>query len=240
LIAYQLAAIFAKPKELYMGILAESTVARKWVMALSGLFLVIFLTQHFVINITSVIAPDTFNEWSHFMGYNPLVQFVLQPILLAGIIIHFVMGIVLDIYNRSARPQKYHSFKGNRNSQWVSRNTIITGLVVLAFMGLHMYDFWAEEMAYKFINAEPENATRYYAHTVHKFEPIWRVILYVVSFVLLAMHLWHGFNASFQTVGATGVRGKSKLKTFTHIWAVAIPAGFIFIALYHHLNPITH
>lgn len=222
-----------------MGILAKSSITRKWIMALSGLFLVIFLTQHFTINITSVIAPETFNEWSHFMGYNPLVQFILQPILLAGIIIHFVMGIVLDIHNRKSRPQKYYNFKGNRNSQWVSRNMIISGLVVLAFLGLHMYDFWAHEIAYKFINAYPEDATRYHAETVAKFQDVWRVVLYLVAFVLLALHLWHGFNSSFQTVGAKSVRKGSTLKTITQIWAVAIPAGFVFIALYHYLNPVT-
>ena len=69
----------------------------------SHLFLVLFLGQHFTINITSVIAPDTFNSWSHFMGYNPLVQFVLQPILIAGVIVHFVMGIILEIQNNKAR-----------------------------------------------------------------------------------------------------------------------------------------
>ncbi|ARN78557.1 succinate dehydrogenase [Nonlabens spongiae] len=217
-----------------MSALVKSSLARKWVMALSGLFLVIFLTQHFVINITSVIAPDTFNEWSHFMGYNPLVQFVLQPILLGGLIVHFIMGIVLEIRNNRARPIKYVDFRGNENSTWVSRNMIITGLVVLAFLGLHMYDFWAHEIAYKFIYAEPESPTRYYAETVHKFEPIWRVVLYVLSFVLLAMHLWHGFNSSFQSMGVKSVKRGDGLKKFCYAWSVAIPAGFIFIALYHH------
>jgi succinate dehydrogenase / fumarate reductase cytochrome b subunit len=152
-----------------MSALVKSSLARKWVMALSGLFLVIFLTQHFVINITSVIAPDTFNEWSHFMGYNPLVQFVAQPILIGGLILHFIMGIVLDFQNRKARPIKYVKFSGNSNSSWVSRNMIITGLVVLAFLGLHMYDFWIHEMTVKYIDAQPEDATRYLPELKEKF-----------------------------------------------------------------------
>ena len=90
-----------------MSGLIKSSIARKVVMALSGLFLVFFLGQHFVINITSVIAPDTFNAWSHFMGYNPLVQYLLQPILIAGVIVHFVMGIVLELKNHKARSIKY-------------------------------------------------------------------------------------------------------------------------------------
>ncbi len=219
-----------------MSALVKSSLARKWVMALSGLFLVIFLTQHFVINITSVIAPDTFNEWSHFMGYNPLVQFVAQPILIGGLIIHFVMGIVLDIQNRKARPVKYVKFSGNSNSQWVSRNMIITGLVVLAFLGLHMYDFWVHEMTVKYIDVQPEDPTRYLPELKEKFVSPVRVGIYVVSFILLAMHLWHGFNSSFQSMGAKAINKGDGLRKATYAWSVLIPAGFIFIALYHFFS----
>lgn len=219
-----------------MSALVKSSIARKWIMALSGLFLVIFLTQHFVINITSVIAPETFNEWSHFMGYNPLVQFVAQPILIGGLIIHFIMGIVLDLQNRKARPVKYAKFSGNSNSQWVSRNMIITGLVVLAFLGLHMYDFWVHEMTVKYIDVQPEDATRYLPELKEKFVNPVRVGIYVVSFILLAMHLWHGFNSSFQSMGAKAINKGDGIRKATYAWSVLIPAGFIFIALYHHFT----
>ncbi len=221
-----------------MSGLVKSSIARKVVMALSGLFLVFFLAQHFTINVTSVLAPDTFNEWSHFMGYNGLVQFILQPILIAGVIVHFGMGIVLELQNNRARAIKYNKYNGGANSSWMSRNMIITGLVVLAFLGLHMYDFWIHEMDYKYISANPENPTRYLEETVHKFEPIWRTVLYVIAFVLLALHLWHGFASSFQSMGVNN-KYTPAIQTFTKIYAIAIPAGFIFIALYHHFNPIT-
>ncbi len=219
-----------------MSALVKSSLARKWVMALSGLFLVIFLTQHFVINITSVISPDTFNEWSHFMGYNPLVQFVAQPILIAGLIVHFAMGIILDFQNRKARPIKYANYAGGTNASWVSRNMIITGLVVLAFLGLHMYDFWVHEMTVKYIDVQPEDPTRYFHELQAKFVSPIRVGIYVVSFILLAMHLWHGFNSSFQSMGAKAINKGDGLRKFTYAWAVLIPAGFIFIALFHHFT----
>jgi succinate dehydrogenase / fumarate reductase cytochrome b subunit len=205
-------------------------------MALSGLFLVIFLTQHFVINITSVIAPDTFNSWSHFMGYNPLVQFVAQPILIGGLIVHFFMGIVLDFKNRKARPIKYVKFSGNSNSTWVSRNMVITGLVVLAFLGLHMYDFWIHEMTVKYIDVQPEDPTRYLHELKEKFVDPIRVVFYVISFGLLAMHLWHGFNSSFQSMGAKAINKGAAIRKATYAWSVMIPAGFVFIALYHHFT----
>src|SRR5690554_7663748 len=109
-----------------MAILTSS-IARKVAMALSGLFLVIFLAQHFIINFTSVVDPEAFNSLSHFMGHNFFVQFLAQPILIFGVIFHFVMGLVLEIKNRSARSVKYESFKGNKNSTWASRNMIISG-----------------------------------------------------------------------------------------------------------------
>ncbi|CAM3410427.1 succinate dehydrogenase cytochrome b subunit [Zobellia roscoffensis] len=222
-----------------MSGLIKSSIARKVVMALSGLFLVFFLAQHFVINITSVIAPDTFNEWSHFMGYNGLVQYLLQPVLIAGVIVHFAMGIALELKNNKARTIKYKNYNGGANSSWMSRNMIITGLVVLAFLGLHMYDFWVQEISYKYIAVNPEDPTRYLEETVHKFQPFWRTIIYVISFVLLALHLWHGFASSFQTVGVNN-KYSAGIQTATKIYAIAIPLGFIFIALYHHFNPITH
>lgn len=222
-----------------MSGLLKSSIGRKVAMALSGLFLVVFLTQHFVINSTTVIDPDTFNAWSHFMGTNPLVQFVLQPILILGVIFHFVMGFVLDYQNRKARPINYVNFKGSANASWMSRNMIISGAVVLAFLGLHFYDFWIPEMIHKYVEFAPEDPTRYYAETVHKFESPIRVGLYVIAFVLLALHLWHGFASTFQSVGFNNAYSTA-LSKFAKVWAVAIPVGFIFIAVYLHFNQIPH
>ena len=221
-----------------MGMISSS-IARKVAMALSGLFLVFFLGQHFVINLTAVIDPDTFNSWSHFMGNNGLVQGLLQPILIFGVVFHFIMGFVLELKNRNARAVKYNSFKGSANASWASRNMIISGLVILAFLGLHFYDFWIPEMIHKYIESHPEDPTRYYAETVHKFESPVRVGIYVLSFVLLAIHLWHGFSSAFQSVGFNNKYSKA-LKGFTKFYAVAIPLGFVFIAIYLHLNQLPH
>jgi succinate dehydrogenase / fumarate reductase cytochrome b subunit len=217
-----------------MGMISSS-IARKFAMALSGLFLVFFLGQHFVINLTSVIDPDTFNSWSHFMGNNGLVQFALQPVLIFGVVFHFVMGFILELRNRNARAISYAKYKGSANASWASRNMIISGLVILAFLGLHFYDFWVPELVHKYIESNPLDPTRYYAETVHKFENPIRVGLYVVAFVLLAIHLWHGFASSFQSVGFNN-KYSVALTKFAKVYAIVIPVGFIFIALYLHFN----
>ena len=204
-------------------------------MAISGLFLIIFLLQHFAINITSVFSGDLFNQLSHFMGTNPLVQFVLQPILIFGVIFHFVMGFVLDIINKRARGRRYKIYKGNSNASWVSRNMIISGSTVLAFLVLHFYDFWIPEMDYKYVKFLPENPDRYFEELVHKFEDITRVVLYVISFFFLALHLSHGFASSFQTMGVNN-KYTVLVKSFGKLYAFGIPFGFAFIAIYHYLN----
>ncbi len=204
-------------------------------MAISGLFLIIFLLQHFAINITSVFSGDLFNQLSHFMGTNPLVQFVLQPILIFGVIFHFVMGFVLDIINKRARGRRYKIYKGNSNASWVSRNMIISGSTVLAFLVLHFYDFWIPEMDYKYVKFLPENPDRYFEELVHKFEDITRVVLYVISFFFLALHLSHGFASSFQTMGFNN-KYTVLVKSFGKLYAFGIPFGFAFIAVYHYLN----
>ena len=215
--------------------LLKSSIAKKVAMALSGLFLMLFLAQHFFINMTSVFSPDVFNSISHFMGNNPLVQFVIQPILIVGVIFHFIMGFVLDFKNRSARPIAYAKNNGAANSSWASRNMIISGSVILAFLGLHFYDFWFPEMVYKYVEGSPLDATRYFHELAEKFESPVRTALYCISFVLLSLHLQHGFSSSFQSVGQNNKYTKG-IKNFGLGFAYVVPFGFIFIALFHHFN----
>ncbi|WP_299433254.1 succinate dehydrogenase cytochrome b subunit [uncultured Aquimarina sp.] len=220
-----------------MSGLIKSSIARKVAMALSGLFLVFFLLQHFTINLTSIISPETFNELSHFMGTNPLVQFALQPVLIFGVVFHFIMGFILEIKNRNARAVKYAKYSGGANSSWMSRNMILSGLVILAFLGLHFYDFWIPEMVHKYVEFAPEDPARYYPELLEKFESHVRTILYVISFVFLALHLWHGFASSFQSVGFNNKFSVGATK-FAKAFAIVIPLGFIIVSIVLHLNHV--
>ncbi len=219
------------------GIL-NSSIGRKLAMALSAMFLMFFLLQHFAINITSVFSPDLFNELSHFMGTNPVVQFALQPILIFGVIFHFVMGFILELKNKKATSIKYAKDNGSANSSWVSRNMIYSGLAILAFMLLHFIDFWIPELNTKYIIGDSSGLLangefRYFEELVHKFENPLRVGAYVVAFIFLALHLLHGFNSAFQSVGQNNKYTRG-LKSFGKFYAIGIPLGFVFVALFHH------
>lgn len=222
--------------------LLKSSIARKVAMALSAFFLMFFLLQHLTINMTSVISAGVFNDLSHFMGTNFVVQYILQPVLIFGVVFHFIMGFILEIKNRAARDVRYVKYNGSASASWMSRNMILSGLVILAFLGLHFYDFWIPELKIKFIDGDWSGALveggepiRYFDHLTHKFVNPVRVAIYCVSFVLLALHLLHGFSSAFQSVGANNKYTKG-LQKFGVAYAILVPAGFIFIALFHHFN----
>ena len=223
-----------------MAGLFKTSVARKVAMALSALFLILFLIIHLAVNLTSVISESTFNELSHFMGTNPLIQFAMQPVLLAGVIFHFVMGFVLEIQNKRARgSEKYYAYNGGANSSWMSRNMIITGVMILLFLGLHLWDFWVGEMNYKYIQFNEPNPTRYYHELIEKFHEPLRVGMYVLCFVFLCLHLLHGFQSAFQSMGWKDNARKKLISQVGDWYSYIICGGFIFIALFHYIKFLT-
>ena len=219
----------------------KSSIGRKIAMALSAFFLMVFILQHFAINILSVFNPDLFNEASHFMGNNPLVQFVLQPVLIFGVIFHFLMGFVLEFKNKASRNVSYAVNNGNANSTWMSRNMIYSGGFILIFLVIHFIDFWIPEINTKYVLGDSSGLLadgsdyRYFEELQHKFIPLWRVLLYCAGFVFLSLHLLHGFSSAFQSVGANN-KYTQALKGFGKAYAVLIPLGFIVIALFHFFN----
>ncbi len=219
----------------------KSSIGRKVAMALSAFFLMFFLIIHLAVNITSVFSPQLFNELSHFMGTNPVVQLALQPVLVFGVIFHFIMGFILEIKNRKAIGVSYAKNNGAANSSWVSRNMIYTGLVILAFLVLHFIDFWFPEMKVKYIEGDMTGMIpgtqefRYFEELQHKFLSPYRVGAYVLAFIFLLLHLLHGFTSAFQSMGSTAGRKKT-LKVLSKIYSYAITFGFIFVAIWHHFN----
>lgn len=219
----------------------NSSIGRKFAMALSAFFLMIFLLQHLAINITSVFGGDTFNHVSQFMGTFFAVQYILQPILIFGVIFHFIMGFILEIRNHKARRIAYVKYNGNANTSWMSRNMIYTGLAILLFLGLHFYDFWFPEINTKYIHGDMTGMMangegyRYLHELREKFADPLRVGIYCLAFVFLSLHLLHGFKSAFQSIGARSIFA-DWLRKSSLAYGIIVPAGFIFIALFHYFN----
>ena len=159
----------------------------------------------------------------------------MQPVLLFGVIFHLGMGIYLELQNKKAKGQKNVSNNAGANSNWMSRNMIYTGLVVMAFLVAHFADFWLPEIVDKFVDGKSQLGKDYHHHVIEMFKNPVRVGLYSAAFILLMLHLLHGFQSAFQSVGFRHTKYTPIIKTLGNIYAVVVPLGFIFIAVYHHL-----
>ena len=224
--------------------LVKSSIGKKLVMALSGLFLLVFLLQHLIINLLSVVSPTSFNEVSHFMGTNGIVQFAMQPILIGGIVIHYIMGIILTIQNKKARPIAYIVDNQKANSTWISRNMIFTGLTILAFLVVHFIDFWIPEVITKFYLQdwsgleEGVEGFRYHHELVEKFSGtrgIVKASVYTIAFTFLGLHLAHGFASTFQSVGFRHGKYTPTLVKIGKAYSVLVPLLFALIVWFHVL-----
>ena len=206
-------------------------------MALTGLFLIVFLLMHLSINLLTLVGPEAFETAAHFMGTNPVIQ-VMQYVLAAGFILHIGMGIYLNRQNKAARPVNYAFSKPEANSPWISRNMVLTGLTVLLFLIIHMRDFFYQIKignpgAFAELNA---GATPHYDLVVSLFDVWYYTLIYVVAFVLLALHLLHGFQSAFQSMGWNHPKYTPMVKKLGFGYAILVPAGFALIAIFHFLT----
>lgn len=221
--------------------LLRSSIGKKFTMALSALFLLIFLLQHFLINFLSVVNPGMFNDVSDFMSRNPFIQYLMQPILMIGVVYHFFMGFVLEIQNRKARgPVGYAVNKNNANSSWASRNMIFSGGFILVFLLVHLWQFWIPTINANYFAQDPNfgQGNYFMDHVNHVFTDVVTLVLYVIGFIFLSLHLQHGFQSSFQSLGARHEKYTPVIKCIGKIYAIGLPLGFIFIAVYHFIKQL--
>ncbi len=208
-----------------MSGLTSSSLGRKVAMSLSGFFLITFLLVHLGVNLTLFVGAETFNAASHFMATNPLIQ-VMQYVLAAGFIFHIAMGVRLELKNRASRPIKYAKNNAAANSGWASRNMIVTGILVLLFIVIHLKDFFVQ---IKF--GEVHND---YLLVVELFKNPIYVLIYVIAFVLLGIHLSHGFQSAFTSVGARAPKYLKCVKNIGMAFSYLIALGFSVIAIYFY------
>lgn len=217
-----------------------SSVGKKLIMGLTGIFLVVFLVVHAGLN-ACIWAMDgglMFNKAAHFMGSN-VVPRILEIGLFAGIFLHIIQGYVLTISNKSKRSVGY-AVNYAAGSKWYSRSMAILGTILLMFFILHWKHFWIpsritgglEEV--KLPNGtEIHNA---YALMRDTFSELWVVLFYVVSCISLAYHLAHGVQSAFKTLGVFNKRYHKILSCFGYGFAIIIPLVFALMPISFYLG----
>ena len=202
-----------------------SSITKKLVMALAGLFLLTFLPVHLIINLMLLKSePEPFNKAAHFMATFPLIK-IMEVVLIGAILIHISWGLLLQIQNWLARPIGYVSTNKSETS-FFSRFMIWTGATILTFLVLHFFNFYFIKLG--IVKGNPEDFYSI-AHSLFKI-PAYDFI-YLGCFALLGFHLFHAFYSAFQTLGLNHRVWSPVIKVVALIYAIIIPAGFAFISI---------
>ena len=218
----------------------NSTIFRKTLAGLSGFFLVLFLLGHLLGNLQLFIPGEDgqkqFNEYALFMTTNPAVK-ILSVLTYSSIILHTILTLFLVFQSSNARDVKYLQSSGNANSTWGSKNMAVLGTLILVFIVIHMKSFWYE-MHFGVIGLDPWGNKDLHSVTVTAFNELWYVLFYVLSMVVLAVHLKHGVESVFQTLGIKTRRYVSLIHKAAYGFALIVPAAFASIPIYLYVTQL--
>ena len=212
----------------------SSSIGKKLVMSLSGLFLMVFLVVHAVVNFLTLFGRETYNAACLFMDTNPIVQ-VMVPVLAFGVFIHIVYASYLTLTNRCARGKDRYAVPNKaKASSWASRNMFVLGLIVLGFLAIHLTHFWAKMQMQHFIGGEAEADP--FGLVMARFQNPWYCLMYWTWITALWFHLSHGFWSAFQTVGANNSKWIKRLQLIALIYASTIAITFAVVPLWFLLG----
>jgi len=203
-----------------------SSVGKKLVMSFTGIFLILFLLVHVSLN-ACIWANDggtMFNAGAHFMGNN-VVPRILELGLFAGLILHIVQGLMLELSNRNKRNVKYAIDYGNKGSKWYSRSMGLLGTLILLFLILHLAHFWIPNRSNQgFLLGEEIDL---FKRMQEVFSELWVVIVYTLGCLSLGYHLAHGFQSAFRTIGVHNKRYNAMLSCMGYGFTVIVSLAFI-------------
>ncbi|MBN2172545.1 MAG: succinate dehydrogenase cytochrome b subunit [Bacteroidales bacterium] len=213
--------------------LKQSSLTKKFVMAFAGLFLITFLFVHLGINFLVLLpSTDAFNIAAHFMGTNILIK-VFEVVLFGGFFIHIIYGLILQIQNWMARPNRY-KIEGWSHTSPFSKFMIHTAAIIFVFLIIHIMDFYIDAKFLGNIDEVTIDGKSYHdlgAKVIAEFQYTWVVIGYVASFLFLGFHLHHGFESAFQSLGLTHTKYTPFIKNLSLIISIVLTVGFIIIPL---------
>ena len=218
----------------------SSSLGRKVIMSLTGLFLSSFLIVHMAGNLQLFKGDNgrAFNEYTYFMTHNPLILTV-SYLLYTSILVHALMALVLTRHNQASRPVKYAYSRPEANSPWSSRNMGILGTVLLLFIIIHMRTFWYE-MHFGSVPMAEYDGKQYkdlYVVVKEAFSQWWYVLFYVISMVAIGYHMAHGFQSGFQSLGIRHTKYTPMIEFVgRYFFALIIPAAFAAMPIYMFLQ----
>ncbi|MFC2089974.1 succinate dehydrogenase cytochrome b subunit [Bacteroidota bacterium] len=216
-----------------MSSIFTSSIGKKLLMSLAGIFLITFLLVHLGINLLVIVSDDTllFNKAAHFMGTNIVIK-VFEIVLFGGFLLHIIYALILQFQNWLARPKRYRKMNKSDTSPF-SRWMIHTALLILTFLVIHLVDFYFKA---KFGQAAEITVDGVHYHdlatmVMEKFKIPGFVIFYLAAFVFLGFHLIHGFQSAFKTLGLDNKTYTPIIQFISILYTIIVVGGFTAIPL---------
>jgi succinate dehydrogenase / fumarate reductase cytochrome b subunit len=219
------------------NLMRYSSLTKKFIMAIAGLFLAVFLLVHLGINL--FILPikgnhvEIFEAAVYFMTTNPLIR-AFEIVLFLGFIIHILYGLILQIQNWMARPVRYKK-EGYSHTSFFSKYMIHTGIIIFIFLVMHFINFYFVKLGYTEAPEGPmivANNHDFYHMAINLFSNTWYSVIYIVLIIILGFHLNHAIQSAFQSLGLNHSKYTPFIKAIGTIYSIIIPLGFIVIPLY--------
>lgn len=208
--------------------LFKSSVGRKVVMSVTGLFLILFLTFHALMNAVAVFSLDAYEAVCEFLGAN-WYALLGTALLAAGFVIHIIFAFWLTLQNRSARgSNRYAVTKRPKSVEWASQNMLVLGIIVACFLVLHLYQFWAKMQMPEILGKTPDSG---YAALKATFEQVWVLPVYLIGFFAVWFHITHGFWSAFQSIGVNNDKWLNRWKCIGWFWATCVMVLFAICAI---------
>jgi succinate dehydrogenase / fumarate reductase cytochrome b subunit len=214
---------------------SQSSIGKKVLMGLTGLFLITFLIVHVSIN-SMIFANDggqLFNQAAGFMAHNPIIR-VVEIGLFLGLLSHVYLALKLTLDNNKARPVKYAVVNGNANSKWYSRSMGILGSLLLIFLVVHLANFWLPTKVAVFSHQEHDT----FKELKVVFAEWYLVAIYLLGVIALCYHLLHGFQSAFQTLGLNHKKYTPMIKFIGAAFSIIVSVLFAAMPIVMHLGII--
>lgn len=212
-----------------------ASIGRKFLMSITGLFLMLFILVHLTVNLMLIVddSGGLFNQGANFMATNPAVG-IMEPVLAMGFMIHIIWSLFISYQNWRARPVKYLKQDQGKSSTWASRNMLILGALVAVFLVVHIMNFfWVIKFDPHSVPRTTEGIEDTYSLVADLFKTnILYDVFYIAGAILLGLHLTHGFWSAFQTIGLNNKNWMKRLQWVARFFAVIVATGFSVIPLY--------
>ncbi len=206
-----------------------SSLTKKIIISLSGLFLLVFLALHLVLNLTAICSREWYEAVCEFMDTNIAIK-LMVPVLVLGFVIHLAFATAFEFKNWAARPRelKYAVATHTKGVSWSAKNMFVLGIVVILGIVLHLFNFWSKMQLQGFLGNEEENA---YDLVVNLFSCKCFVLIYAIWIIAIFFHVQHGFWSAFQSIGLNNSKWLPRLQFLSKVYAWIILIGYLSIPI---------